>query len=103
MFYLVCGGASGIVFVVEKTGDVGEVTFLARNPEVTRQFSLLYCVGHFSPIEPGASIEDDLEGLWGSSNGDGTIVSNVLVVGERLRLEASFLMEPSSRLTVECS
>ena len=54
-------------------------------------------------ILPGPSIEHDLEGLWWSSNGDGTIVSNVLVVGERLRLEASFLMEPSSRLTVECS
>ena len=54
-------------------------------------------------ILPGPSIEHDLEGLWWSSNGDGTIVSNVLVVGERFRLEASFLMEPSSRLTVECS
>ena len=100
MLYLVCGGASGIVFVVEKTGDVGEVTFLARNPEVTRQFSLLYCVGHFSLIEPGASIEDDLEGLGGSSNGDGTIVLSVHVVGERLWLEASMIVSPSSRLTL---
>merc|ERR550517_1693183 len=81
---LVCGGASSIVFVVEEAGDVGEVTFLAWNPEVT-----------------GASIEDDLEGLWWSSNGDGTIVLGVHVVGERLRLEASILITPSAPQQVE--
>ena len=52
-------------------------------------------------IEPGASIEDDLEGLRGSSNGDGTIVLSVHVVGERLRLEAGSLVSPSSRVTLE--
>ena len=56
---------------------------------------------YISLIEPGASIEDDLEGLWWSSNGDGTIVLGVHVVGERLRLEASILITPSSRLTLE--
>ena len=85
---------------MEKTGDVGEVTFLARNPEITRKFSLLYCVGHFLLIEPGASIEDDLEGLWGSSNGDWAIVLSVHVVGERLRLDASMFVSPSTRFTL---
>ena len=85
---------------MEKTGDVGEVTFLARNPEVTRKFSLLYRLSHFLLIEPGASIEDDLEGLWGSSNGDGTKVLSVHVVGERLGLEAGSLVSPSSRVTL---
>ena len=51
-------------------------------------------------IEPGASIEDDLEGLRGSSNGDGTKVLSVHVVGERLGLEAGSLVSPSSRVTL---
>ena len=68
---------------MEKAGNVGEVTFLAWNPQIT-----------------GASVEDDLERLWWSSNGDGTIVLSVHVVGERLWLEASVLVTPSSRLAV---
>ena len=54
----------------------------------------------FSLIEPGASIEDDLEGLRGSSDGDGAVVLSVHVVGERLRLETGSLVSPSSRVTL---
>ena len=58
-------------------------------------------LGHFSLIEPGASIEDDLEGLRGSSDGDGTVVLSVHVVGERLGLETCSLVTPSSRLILQ--
>ena len=64
------------------------------------EVKILPSLGNFSLIEPGASIEDDLEGLRGSSNGDGTKVLSVHVVGERLRLEAGSLVAPSSRLAL---
>ena len=57
--------------------------------------------GPFSLIEPGASIEDDLEGLRWSSNGDGTIVISVLMVGERLRLDSSLLRMSSGSLVLD--
>jgi cation diffusion facilitator CzcD-associated flavoprotein CzcO len=33
---LVGGGAAGVVLVVQQAGDVGEVTLLARHPQVAR-------------------------------------------------------------------
>ena len=39
--------------------------------------------------------------MWGSSNGDGTVVLGVHVVRERFRLESSVLVSPSTRLTLQ--
>ena len=65
------------------------------------QIELKILLGYFSLIEPGASIEDDLEGLRGSSDGDGAVVLSVHVVGERLWLETCSLVTPSSRLILQ--
>ena len=69
---------------MEEAGDVGEVTLLAGHPEVAR---------------PG--VEHHLEGLRRGSDGDGTVVLGVHVVGERLRLKTSGLVPPPSSQQVE--
>ena len=65
------------------------------------EVKILPSLGNFPFIEPGASIEDDLEGLRGSSDGDGAVVLSVHVVGERLGLETCSLVTPSSRLILQ--
>ena len=63
---------------MKETGDVGEVTVLARHPEVA-----------------GPGVKDDLEGLGRSPDGDGSKVLGVHVVGQGLGLRSSELMAPS--------
>ena len=75
--YLVSRGASGVVLAVEEAGDVGEVTLLARHPQVAR-----------------ASVEDDLEGLRRSADGDRAEVLRVHVVRQGLGLGAGELVAP---------
>ena len=75
--YLVSRGASGVVLAVEEAGDVGEVALLARHPQVAR-----------------ASVEDDLEGLRRSADGDRAEVLRVHVVRQGLGLGAGILVAP---------
>ena len=75
--YLVSRGASGVVLAVEEAGDVGEVALLARHPQVAR-----------------ARVEDDLEGLRRSADGDRAEVLRVHVVRQGLGLGAGELVAP---------
>ena len=74
---LVSRGASGVVLAVEEAGDVGEVALLARHPQVAR-----------------ARVEDDLEGLRRSADGDRAEVLRVHVVRQGLGLGAGELVAP---------
>ena len=76
--YLVSRGASGVVLAVEEASDVGEVAVFAWHPKVA-----------------GAGVKDDLEGLGRSSNGDGSEVLGVHVVGQGLGLGSRELVTPS--------
>ena len=79
---------------------------LRRELEFIRNHISIYFISFFSQkgryyILPGASIENDFEGLRWSSNGDGTVVISVLVVGERLRLDSSLLRMSSGSLVLD--
>ena len=74
---LIGGGAASVVLVVEEAGDVGEVALLARHPQVAR-----------------ARVEDDLEGLRRSADGDRAEVLRVHVVRQGLGLGAGELVAP---------
>jgi len=63
------GRGSAVVFVVQKAGNVKQRTLLGGHPQVGR-----------------AGVKDDFEGLRWSSNGDGTKVLRIHVVGQWLGL-----------------
>ena len=117
---LVCWGLSGIKFVMEEAGNVGDVTLLAGHPQVagpsvkhnlhrsgkqskncwikfygfiylqalTKNFIMSFpdtpCITWLVCIEKTGY----LKSLWWSSDGDGSIVLGVQVVGKGLWLRA---------------
>ena len=70
-------GGLRVVLVVQEAGDVGVVALLARHPQVAR-----------------ARVEDDLEGLRRSADGDRAEVLRVHVVRQGLGLGAGELVAP---------
>lgn len=77
---LIAGALRGVVFVVQEAGDVGQRTFLRRDPQIRR-----------------SGVEHDFEALRGSSDADGAEILRVQIVGKRFRRWAAHVsrVQPS--------